>query len=222
MIGFRAVLGLLIVTFLGLVALTHRPSDVRETELIEVVVVLDTTASMAPALTRLKLAAPRWATDLRKAYPDARLRLGLVAYRDRGDAYLTRRCPLGSPERFLRCLQQQTAAGGGGGEEALLKGLEAAAASDWSRHADRQLLVLIGDAPGHRASDPAIVQLIDAEQRKGRAFDTLQVGRNPRTETQWREIARRGGGVYNAADTDVDPPRMTLSGLWGTLSTPRS
>ncbi|MEM1090762.1 MAG: vWA domain-containing protein [Pseudomonadota bacterium] len=219
MIGFRAVSGLLVVTLLGLVALTQRPSDVEETGLIEVVVVLDTTASMAPALTRLKRAARRWATDLQEAYPDARLRLGLVAFRDRGDVYLTRRCPLGSPEHFLSCLQQQTAAGGGGGEEALLKGLEAAAASGWSRQADRQLLVLIGDAPGHRAGDPAIEQLIDAEQRRGRTFETLQIGRNSRTEAQWREIAHRGGGAYNAAGTAADPLRATLSGLWGTMST---
>ncbi|MEM9184200.1 MAG: vWA domain-containing protein [Pseudomonadota bacterium] len=218
MISIRAVLALLVATFLGLVAFTRQPSDARETELIEVVVVLDTTASMAPTLARLKLAAPRWASDLQNAYPDARLRFGLVAYRDQGDAYLTRRCPLGLPEHFLSCLQQQTAAGGGGGEEALLKGLEAAAASSWSREADRQQVVLIGDAPGHRAGEQAIVRLIDAEQRQGRTFDTLQVGHNPRAETQWREIARRGGGAYNATNTAADPLRATLSGVWGTIS----
>ncbi len=198
MIGLRAVMGLLAATFLGLAALTQRSFVSEQTNLVEVVVVVDTTASMGPALASLKQTAREWVSGLRQAYPEARLRLGLIAYRDRGDAYRTHRCALGSPDEFLGCVQRLTAAGGGGGEEGLLAGLQAAAASDWSRQAGRQHVVVIGDAPGHRASGEPIVQLIDAEKKRGRTFDTLQVGQNPRTQAQWREIAVLGGGTYRS------------------------
>src|ERR1041385_574381 len=57
---------------------------------IDVVFAVDTTSSMAGLLDGAKRAVWSIATHIRKTEPTAELRIGLVAYRDIGDEYVTR------------------------------------------------------------------------------------------------------------------------------------
>jgi uncharacterized protein YegL len=119
---------------------------------LDLVFLLDTTGSMSGEIREAKERVQQVAEALRSSRPGARVRLGVVAFRDRGDDYLTKVQPLTSDvdavDAFLSALR---AGGGGDGPEDLLSGLAAALGElDWneSLRADRQLF-LIGDAPPH-------------------------------------------------------------------------
>src|SRR5262249_1120686 len=58
---------------------------------VEVVFVLDTTGSMGPLIEGAKRKIWSIATTIIDCAPDADIRMGLVAYRDIGDDYVTRR-----------------------------------------------------------------------------------------------------------------------------------
>ena len=58
--------------------------------MIEVVFVLDTTGSMGPLIEGAKRKIWSIATTLIDCSPDAEIRMGLVAYRDIGDDYVTK------------------------------------------------------------------------------------------------------------------------------------
>ena len=61
------------------------------TNKVEVVFVLDTTGSMGGLIEAAKEKIWSIATTLSQAHPAPEIRMGLVAYRDRGDAYVTQR-----------------------------------------------------------------------------------------------------------------------------------
>lgn len=119
---------------------------------LDVAFVLDTTGSMAEEIREVKERVQQLAEALRAARPGAVVRFGIVAYRDRGDAYVTKSLPFGPDDRAsLAFLSGLRAEGGGDGPEDVLGGLAAALDRlDWnaSDHADRQV-ILIGDAPPH-------------------------------------------------------------------------
>ena len=58
---------------------------VRPKPIVEVAFVLDTTGSMGPLIEGAKRKIWSIATAIADAYPAAEIRMGLVAYRDRGD-----------------------------------------------------------------------------------------------------------------------------------------
>ena len=64
--------------------------DTGQTPKIDVVFVLDTTGSMGGLIQTAKEKIWAIASTMASAQPTPELRIGLVAYRDRGDAYVTR------------------------------------------------------------------------------------------------------------------------------------
>src|SRR5687767_2541235 len=62
----------------------------KDTSQIDVVFAVDTTGSMGGLLDGAKRTVWSIATHIRKTDPNANLRIGLVAYRDIGDAYVTK------------------------------------------------------------------------------------------------------------------------------------
>lgn len=119
---------------------------------VDVVFVLDTTGSMSGELREAKDRVRQLAEALAESRPNERVRLGVVAYRDRGDAYVTRVHALTTDvDATFKQLSSLTAAGGGDTPEDALAGLEAAidgAGWDLAPGVERQLF-LIGDAPPH-------------------------------------------------------------------------
>lgn len=126
------------------------PVEARTARALDLAFVLDTTGSMSAEIREAKERVHQVAAALAAARPGVRVRLAVVAYRDRGDEYLTRHSPLtedlGLVDTFLSTLR---AGGGGDSPEDLLSGLAVALSElawDESAETDRQVF-LIGDAP---------------------------------------------------------------------------
>jgi hypothetical protein len=117
---------------------------------LDVAFVLDTTGSMSGELNEARQRVRQLGEALRAARPQEEVRLGVVAYRDRGDAYVTQVSGLSTDvETTFAFLAGLSAGGGGDGPEDVLSGLHAALTQlEWGEGAERQVF-LIGDAPPH-------------------------------------------------------------------------
>ena len=73
---------------------THVQVQPVEAPKIDVMFVLDTTGSMGELIATAKEKIWSIASTMAAAQPAPELRMGLVAYRDRGDAYVTKRFDL--------------------------------------------------------------------------------------------------------------------------------
>jgi hypothetical protein len=119
---------------------------------IEVVFVLDTTGSMGPLIEGAKRKIWSIATTLIDCSPDAEIRMGLVAYRDIGDDYVTKTFDLTTDIQGLYAdLLQLCARGGGDWPESVNEALYVGVTKiNWSRGRESTRIVfLVGDAPPH-------------------------------------------------------------------------
>jgi hypothetical protein len=195
---------------------------------MEVAFVLDTTGSMGGLIETAKRKIWAIANELARAKPSPEIRLGLVAYRDRGDDYVTKVFDLDSDlDRVYARLFELQAGGGGDGPESVNQGLrDAVTKLSWTRE-DRVLkvLFLVGDAPPHMDYDQDVPYAKTCEDaaRAGIAVNTLRCGGDPATEKVWAEIARLAEGTYasipqeGGAETVATPYDARLAELGGAL-----
>lgn len=119
---------------------------------LDLVFVIDTTGSMGGELREVQERVRQLATSMTRVRTGERLRFGIVAYRDRGDDYVTKNLDLTeSVEEADAFLSSLSAGGGGDGPESVIAGLDAALHQmswNFSEGIDRQIF-LIGDAPPH-------------------------------------------------------------------------
>ena len=119
---------------------------------VEVAFVLDTTGSMGPLIEGAKRKIWSIATSIVDAHPDAQIRMGLVAYRDIGDEYVTKRFELTTDIQDLYAsLLELRAKGGGDWPESVNEALEIAVNKlAWTSGDEvRRIVFLVGDAPPH-------------------------------------------------------------------------
>jgi Mg-chelatase subunit ChlD len=172
---------------------------------IEVVFVLDTTGSMSELIAAAKRKIWSIATAVSAAEPHPEIRMGLVAYRDRGDDYVTRSSALTSDlDRTYSSLLEFRADGGGDGPESVNQALhEAIASFSWSRDPRTlRLVFLVGDAPPHMdyGDDVPYPTSCGLARASGIIVNTVQCGNLNDTERVWREIAQQCAGVYLAIE----------------------
>ncbi len=99
-------------------ALSSRPPR------IDVVFALDTTGSMGGLIDAAKEKIWSIAGTMASAQPAPEIRMGLIAYRDRGDAYVTRVLDLSQDlDSMYAALMDFKAAGGGDGPESVNEAL---------------------------------------------------------------------------------------------------
>jgi Mg-chelatase subunit ChlD len=119
---------------------------------LDLVFLIDTTGSMSGEIREAKERVRQLTEALRTARPGERVRVGVVAYKDKGDAYLTKVSPLSeSVDVSYQFLAALTADGGGDTPEDVLAGLEAALRElkwDLGPDTERQVFI-IADAPPH-------------------------------------------------------------------------
>jgi hypothetical protein len=118
-----------------------------QTEDLDLVICLDTTASMQNDIAAIRAELIEQTRELAARF--RRLRAGVVLYRDYGDAYLTRVIPFTDDlAEFQRTLNAVRAAGGRDIPEAVNEALyDAAVKMPWA--AAKRIVILIGDAPPH-------------------------------------------------------------------------
>lgn len=167
---------------------------------VDIVFVLDTTGSMSGLIQTAKEKIWSIATTMASAQPTPDIRIGLVAYRDRGDDYVTKVVDLsGDLDSVYATLMDFEAGGGGDGPESVNKGLyDAVHSMSWSGgEQSYQAIFLVGDAPPHmdyqEVQYPAIVASANA---KGIVINTIQCGEIPMTVEPWTQIASLGQGNF--------------------------
>jgi Mg-chelatase subunit ChlD len=168
---------------------------------VEVVFVLDTTGSMSGLIHAAKEKIWSIASTLAQAQQAPEISMGLVAYRDRGDAYVTQVVDLNRDLDSMYAKLMDFAAGGGGdGPEAVNEALEAAIERmSWSDdQGTYRVVFLVGDAPPHMdyQDDVKYPQVVAAAKAKGIVVNTIQCGNAGDTVAPWRHIASLGGGRY--------------------------
>lgn len=168
---------------------------------VEVAFVLDTTGSMAGLIEGAKRKIWSIATAIVDSNPDADIRMGLVAYRDIGDDYVTRSVELTSDIQDLygRLLELQ-ARGGGDWPESVNEALDVAVNKlRWSSGSDtRRIVFLVGDAPPHMdyAQDTKYPTTLAVARQKDIIVNAVQAGSAEDTMRVWHEIAEGGRGRY--------------------------
>jgi hypothetical protein len=140
---------------------------------IEVAFALDATGSMGPYIAQARERIRAIAADLAAGDPKPDVRFGLVAYRDKGDEYVTKVHPFTRDIDAMRRALDATEAGGGGDTpESVLEGVrDAVTALAWSPPEDTsvvRLVYVVGDAPPHEYPDSPKEAWITAEARRRR------------------------------------------------------
>lgn len=175
---------------------------------LDLVFLVDATGSMGDEIAKLKNSMRAVAAQIAQMPTTPDVCYGLVTYRDRGDAYLTRSHDfthdLGA---FQSALVQAQAAGGGDTPEALNEALhETVHGLSWRRDAVR-LVVLVADAPPHLdycttpASQQAICPMYDRDMQAALAkgiklFAVGASGLDPSGEFIFRQMAQVTAGRF--------------------------
>ena len=168
---------------------------------IEVVFILDTTSSMSGLIEAAKEKIWSIATTMASAEQAPDIRMGLVAFRDRGDSYVTRVLDLSQDlDSMYANLMDFRAQGGGDGPESVNQALyDSVNRISWSDDESvYKVAFLIGDAPPHMDynNDVKFPVTLEQAKRKGIIVNTIQSGQNHSTAPVWQTIAQLGDGEY--------------------------
>jgi Mg-chelatase subunit ChlD len=115
---------------------------------LDVVFIFDATSSMAQFLRQVKIKIANLVMSFKTLVPATRI--GLVAYRDRGDDFVTKSYPLThKTQQLQQFLNGLDPVGGGDREEAMDEGLRVAVNEfNWDKNS-KKIILIIGDAPPH-------------------------------------------------------------------------
>jgi Mg-chelatase subunit ChlD len=167
---------------------------------LDVLFLLDTTGSMADELSRIQETIDSIASRIDGFSPRPTLRLGLVAYRDEGDVYVTRNYDFTDDVALFReALGSFDAEGGGDTPEALDEALhEAVHRVQWSDDAVR-LIFLVADAGPHMDSTHEYNYTTDAQQAVTQGIKIYPIAASntePVAEYVFRQLAQQTMGRF--------------------------
>lgn len=206
---FTAVLGLCLFALPAVAADSAADNAVeiaRAAPQVEVVFVLDTTGSMGGLIAGAKEKIWFIAGQIVAGEPTPEVRMGLVAYRDKGDAYVTRVFDLtDNIDQVYTDLMGFQAAGGGDFPENVNQALfDSLHKISWSEEANvLRIIYLVGDAPPHPYEEvPSHTALAGEAARRGILINTIQCGRHAQTTAIWQEIAEHAGGHFFQIDQE--------------------
>lgn len=174
---------------------------------IEAVFVLDTTGSMSGLIEGAKQKIWSIANEMANASQETTIRMGLIGYRDRGDAYVTRRFDLTDDlDALYGHLFELRADGGGDTPESVNQALhEAITGMGWSRGENvYRVVFLVGDAPPHTdyQDDVSWSESVRLAAQHDIVVNTVQCGGMAETTTVWRQIAAGAQGSFAAIAQD--------------------
>ncbi|HEY8206340.1 MAG TPA: vWA domain-containing protein [Myxococcaceae bacterium] len=179
------------------------PQPVAEPERprIEVVFVVDTTGSMGGLIEGAKQKIWSIASEIARGQPTPILEVGLVAYRDVGDAYVTKKFALTRDlDAMFVNLQKLRADGGGDTPEHVGRALgEAVSKMAWSQDSKTmKLIYLVGDAPPHDDYKDGWNSTVWARRaaEQGITVHAIRCGDDSDTSRSFTRIASIGSGNF--------------------------
>jgi hypothetical protein len=179
-------------------------SSPRAPQPVDLVFAIDTTGSMSGLIAGAKAKIWEIARHAQQGQPAPDLRVGLVAYRDRGDAYVTRVVPLTRDlDSVYAKLTEFQAQGGGDTPEHVLKGLRDAVDEPWSDDPQAvKIIYLVGDAPPHYDYHDGITLegVLGDATKKGIRIDAIRCGTDKDTEVAWETIAHGTDGEVSTIE----------------------
>lgn len=197
----------LLLTFAAHTTVRAREPAAESPPRMEVCFVLDTTGSMSGLIEGAKQKIWSIVNEFREGEPKPQLKLGLIGYRDRGDAYVTDVTDLTDDlDAVYAKLRKFAADGGGDTPESVNQALhEAVTRLHWSTDEQTlRIIFLVGDAPPHM-DYPQDVKYPDtcrlALERRIK-INTVQCGALSGTADIWQAIARKSEGAYVAIAQD--------------------
>lgn len=174
---------------------------------VEVAFVLDTTGSMSGLIAGAKAKIWYIANQIVLGQPRPQVKMALVAYRDKGDQYVTKVFALtDNIDQVYDDLMSFAADGGGDGPENVNQALhDAVHKLQWSPDKKTlKIIYLVGDSPPHNEYEdvPTYDKTAKAAIEKGIYINTVLCGGNTETGRIWKEIADRSEGRFMAIEQD--------------------
>ena len=193
---------------------------------LDVVFVFDATSSMAQFLRQVKFKIVNLCMTFKMLVPTTRI--GLVAYRDNGDDFVTKAYPLThKTQQLQKFLQGINPVGGGDYEEAVYEGLRKAIAEfNWDK-GSKKIILVIGDAPPHKQDMQKTKELITKfRNQMGGMVATLdtsnkdnrvaELGTPQTVLPEFKELADAGGGECALMTDEVRVIRQMVVLTFGT------
>ncbi|MDH3976032.1 MAG: VWA domain-containing protein [Deltaproteobacteria bacterium] len=167
---------------------------------LDILFILDTTGSMGEEIHRLKTTIEMINLNLTSLSSQPKVRFGMVLYKDKKDAYVTKTVPLTeSLDEFRSALDKVRASGGGDHPEDLQSALMASMKGiKWNNDGIR-LSFIITDAPPHLdyGQEYSYLNAMSDARRKGiKIFSVGTGGLNIMGEYILRQIAQYTSGRY--------------------------
>jgi Mg-chelatase subunit ChlD len=172
---------------------------------VELVFALDTTGSMSGLIDGAKRKIWSIAQFIANGQPKPDVRIGLVAYRDIGDAYVTRFYDLSDDlDDVFAHLSSFEAGGGGDTPEHVSKALyEAVYNTSWTKDQSAlKQIYLVGDAPPHTDYQDGFDynKIAKKAHDLGIHINTIRCGSDAQTEMVWNQISTASAGEYASID----------------------
>lgn len=168
---------------------------------VEVVFCLDTTGSMGGLIEGAKAKIWSISNQIASGKPTPEVKIGLVAYRDKGDEYITQVTDLsGDLDAIYAKLKTFQAAGGGDTPESVNQGLyDSVHKIKWSTDKKTlRIIFLVGDAPPHMdyTDDVKYPETCKKACEKGIIINTVQCGNDADCTKFWRDICAKAEGSF--------------------------
>ena len=173
---------------------------------LDLVFVMDTTGSMRNELADVQANLLGVIRVLARLAPT--LRVGFVAFKDRGDPYVTLAFPLspmtpGNVAQVIDFVGRMSADGGGDDPEPVDEALTVATAMPWRSDAQGRILV-VGDETARPSGRVRALELANRfrssspDRARPRTVSAIFTGESPQAHLFYEEIARAGGGDFSA------------------------
>jgi Mg-chelatase subunit ChlD len=168
---------------------------------IQVVFALDATGSMAGLIAAAKDKIWSIAGSLAQTDDSIPIELGLIFYRDKGDAFITKKVPLtANLDDMYKELMEMNASGGGDTPESVNKGLyEAVTQFSWNKDtAVYKAIFLVGDCPPHMdyKDDIKYMESCRLAKQHDIVINTILMGNNDEAKKIWKELSACNGGSF--------------------------
>lgn len=167
---------------------------------LDVLFLLDATGSMADEINRIKETLVSIGRQISDLPQQPRLRIAMVAYRDREDEFVTRVFDFQQDvARFVDTVRAVEAEGGGDYAESLNQGLhEAMTQTSWRENAVR-LVFLLADAPPHLdypQDEDYVREMARAQTTGTKIFAVASSGLDAQGEYIFRQLAQQTMGRF--------------------------